>query len=157
MSLTTEVSVKENRVSTKTKDCFQLQTGIIPGMLHVGLWLATMITRNSTNQTRNLKQLTIKKNIIGKKCNSEPLREHISEMHQSQLLNSSQEQRTRMLSESRFGLLRHSIKLLSQQRIICFYPGCYQQNCCWKKERFCFPVQDTYKNEEWVNERDFLK
>ena len=37
MSLTTEVSVKENRVWTKTKDCFQLQTGIIPGMLHVGL------------------------------------------------------------------------------------------------------------------------
>ena len=62
MSLTTQVSVKENRVSTKTKDCFQLQTGIILGMLHVGLWLAT-ITRAtlSTNQTRNLKQLTIKK------------------------------------------------------------------------------------------------
>lgn len=37
MSLTTEVSVKENRVSTKTMDCFQLQTGIKLGMLHVGL------------------------------------------------------------------------------------------------------------------------
>ena len=37
MGLTTEVSVKENRVSTKTKDCFQWQTGIILGMLHVGL------------------------------------------------------------------------------------------------------------------------
>ena len=37
MSLTTEVSVKENRVSTKTKVCFQLQTGVILGLLHVGL------------------------------------------------------------------------------------------------------------------------
>lgn len=37
MSLTTEVSVEENRVSTKTKDCFQLQTGVILGLLHVGL------------------------------------------------------------------------------------------------------------------------
>ena len=54
MSLSTEVSVKANRVSTKTKDCFQLQTGIMLGLLHVGLWLAT-ITRAtlSTNQTRN--------------------------------------------------------------------------------------------------------
>ena len=31
MSLTTAVSVKANRVSTKTKDCFQLQTGIMLG------------------------------------------------------------------------------------------------------------------------------
>ena len=135
MSLTTEVSVKENRVSTKTKDCFQLQTGIILGMLHVGLWLAT-ITRAtlSTNQTWNLKQLTRKK-ITGKKCNSAPLRGHIPEMHQSQLLNSSQEQRNRMLSESRFGFYDTQLNCTLRQRIICFQTGCYQQKCYREKKK----------------------
>ena len=105
-----------------------------------------------------LKTINEKKNITGKKCNSAPLREHIPEMHQSQLLNNSQEQRNRMLSESRFGFYDTQLNCTLRQRIICFQTGCYQQKCYReKKKRFCFPIQDTYNNEERVSKRDFLK
>lgn len=81
------------------------------------------------------------------------------EMHQSQLLNSSQEQRNRMLSESRFGFNDTQLNCTLRQRIICFQTGCYQQKCYRekKKKRLCFPIQDTCNNEERVSKRDFLK
>lgn len=82
-----------------------------------------------------LKTINEKKNITGKKCNSAPLREHIPEMHQSQLLNSSQEQRNKMLSESRFGFYDTQLNCTLRQRIICFQTGCYQQKCYREKKK----------------------
>lgn len=106
---------------------------------------------NELKERRKLKTINENKNITGKKCNSAPLREHIPEMHQSQLLNSSQEQRNRMLSESRFGFYDTQLNCTLRQRIICFQTGCYQQKCYREKKKkgsaSLYKIHITMKSE----------